>query len=82
MDIEISFGSTLLRTVTGKPYGAKTITVKDLLKGTPFEGKPYQVIPGYILNNPDTEHVTLYNKEITGQKQLIADRKDERAKSS
>jgi hypothetical protein len=75
MDIEISQGSTLLRTVTGKPYGEKTISIKQLLKGTGINPKTIKEVPGAILYADDHEFKKQHMEEADNMRELIEQRK-------
>lgn len=78
MEVEISLGSTLLRTVTGKPYGQKTISLKKLLKGTGIDPKKVKEMPGFIYYDADQSHKQAFEKEVQSRHDVIVQRKEEK----
>ena len=77
MDVYISEGSTLLRTITGKPYGEKPISIAKLLKGTGIKRKDLRIQPGAVLYAEDQSFIDQHRTEIDGLKDSIRKRKDD-----
>jgi hypothetical protein len=78
MEVDISEGSTLLRTYTGKPYGEKTISLTKLLKGTGLDGKKIIKRPGYIYYESETPTREAIDMEVDTRREVIAQRKEEK----